>query len=155
MSAFYDYIIVGGGSAACVAARKLTRDTTASVLLLERGPMKASFITSRLLSMPAGWMKGISGSPVVEMYQPIAQKHLGGRAPAIGQANVLGGGTAVNAMVYTRGQAEDDDEWDQFLGQGSGWAYNDVLPHFRAMATTVIMVRTREFAPFGMACNIC
>ena len=95
--------------------------------------MKPSFITSKLLSMPAGWMKGISGSPVVEMYQPIAQKHLGGRAPAVGQANVLGGGTAVNAMVYTRGQAEDYNEWDRFLGEGSGWSYNEVLPHFKAM----------------------
>lgn len=133
MSNSYDYIIVGGGSAACVAAWRLTRDTKASVLLLERGPIKPTFITSMLLSMPAGWMKGISGSPVVEMHQPIPQKHLDGRAPSVGQANVLGGGTAVNAMVYTRGQAEDYDAWDRFLGQGSGWSYKDVLPHFKAI----------------------
>ena len=133
MSVSYDYIIVGGGSAACVAAWRLTRDTKASVLLLERGPARPDFLMSKLLSMPAGWMKGISGSPVVEMYQPIPQKHLNGRAPAVGQANILGGGTAVNAMVYTRGQAEDYDHWDKFLGAGSGWAYKDVLPHFKAL----------------------
>jgi choline dehydrogenase len=133
MNATYDYIIVGGGSAACVAAWRLTRDTKASVLLLERGPARPDFLTSKLLSMPAGWMKGISGSPIVEMHQPIPQKHLNGRAPAVGQANILGGGTSVNAMVYTRGQAEDYDQWDQFLGAGSGWSYKDVLPHFKAM----------------------
>jgi choline dehydrogenase len=133
MNVSYDYIIVGGGSAACVAAWRLTRDTKASVLLLERGAARPDFLTSQLLSMPAGWMKGISGSPVVEMHQPIPQKHLNGRAPAVGQANILGGGTSVNAMVYTRGQREDYDYWDQFLGEGSGWAYKDVLPHFKAL----------------------
>ena len=133
MSASYDYIIVGGGSAACVAAWRLTRDTTASVLLLERGPLKPNFLTSKLLLMPAGWMKAIKGSPVVELHKPIPQKHLNGRAPAVGQANILGGGTAVNAMVYTRGQAQDYDAWDALLGAGSGWAYKDVLPHFKAL----------------------
>ena len=133
MSVSYDYIIVGGGSAACVAAWRLTKNTKATVLLLERGPARPDFLTAKLLSMPAGWMKGISGSPVVEMYQPIPQKHLNGRAPAVGQANILGGGTSVNAMVYTRGQAADYDHWGQFLGAGSGWAYKDVLPHFKAM----------------------
>jgi choline dehydrogenase len=133
MNATYDYIIVGGGSAACVAAWRLTRDTNASVLLLERGAARPDFLTSKLLSMPAGWMKGITGSAVVEMHQPVPQKHLNGRAPAVGQANILGGGTSVNAMVYTRGQAEDYDHCDQFLGAGSGWAYKDVLPHFKAL----------------------
>ena len=133
MSVSYDYIIVGGGSAGCVAAWRLTRNTKASVLLLERGPARPNFLTAKLLSMPAGWMKGISGNAVVEMHQPVPQKHLNGRAPAVGQANVLGGGTAVNAMVYTRGQAEDYDHWDQFLGGDSGWAYKDVLAHFKAL----------------------
>ena len=133
MNRSYDYIIVGGGSAACVAAWRLTRDTKASILLLERGPAKPSILTSMLLSMPAGWMKAISGNAVVEMHKPLPQKHLGGRAPAVGQAAVLGGGTAVNAMVYTRGQAEDYDQWDRFLGQGSGWSYKDVLPYFKSM----------------------
>ncbi|MDE2444828.1 MAG: GMC family oxidoreductase N-terminal domain-containing protein [Alphaproteobacteria bacterium] len=133
MNNTYDYIIVGGGSAACVAAWRLTKETKYSVLLLERGPAKPAFITSKLLSMPAGWMMGISGSPILELHAPVPQKHLGGRAPAVGQAALLGGGTAVNAMVYTRGQAEDYDHWDQYLGQGSGWSYRDVLPHFTAM----------------------
>jgi choline dehydrogenase len=133
VSSPYDYIIVGGGSAGCVAAWRLVKDKGARVLMIERGPAKASGLSAFYLPMPAGWMKGIRGSEVVEMHQPVPQKHLDGRAPAVGQANVLGGGTSVNAMVYTRGQHEDYDHWDHFLGGGSGWSFADLLPHFRDM----------------------
>lgn len=133
MKSSFDYIIVGGGSAACVAAWRLVKDKKARVLMLERGPAKASGLSAFYLPMPAAWMKGIQGSGVVEMHQPVPQKHLNGRAPAVGQANILGGGTSVNAMVYTRGQHEDYDHWDQFLGGNAGWAFRDLLPHFRNM----------------------
>lgn len=133
MSRDFDYIIVGGGSAACVAAWRLVAEKKASVLLLERGPAKASGLSGFFLRMPAGWMKGIQGSDVVELHHPVPQKHLDGRAPAVGQAAILGGGTSVNAMVYTRGQHEDYDHWDSFLGGGSGWSFKDMLPHFRNM----------------------
>jgi choline dehydrogenase len=133
LSAGYDYIIVGGGSAACVAAWRLVADKGASVLLLERGPSKASGLSAFYLPMPAAWMKGIRGSAIVEMHQPVPQKHLNGRSPAVGQAAILGGGSSVNAMVYTRGQHEDYDHWDRFLGGNSGWAFKDMLPHFRGL----------------------
>jgi choline dehydrogenase len=129
----YDYIIVGGGSAGCVAAWRLVKDKRARVLLIERGAARATGLSAFYLPIPAGWMKGIRGSAVVEMHEPEPQKHLDGRKPAVGQANVLGGGTAVNAMVYTRGQHADYDHWDAFLGGGSGWAFKDLLPHFRGM----------------------
>jgi choline dehydrogenase len=127
----YDTIIVGGGSAACTAAWRLVNERGARVLMLERGPAKASALTSLFLSMPAGWMKGIRGSPVVEMHTPVPQTHLKGRTPSVGQANILGGGSSVNAMVYTRGQHEDYDHWDRFLGGNSGWSFRDLLPHFK------------------------
>lgn len=133
MTTSYDYIIVGGGSAGCIAAWRLVKDRGARVLMLERGPAKASGLSAFYLPMPAAWMKGISGSAIVEMHQPIPQKHLNGRAPAVGQAAILGGGSSVNAMVYTRGQHEDYDHWDRFLGGNSGWAFKDVLPHFKGM----------------------
>ena len=133
MNGHYDYIIVGGGSAGCVAAWRLVKEKSARVLMLERGPARASGLSRYLLPMPAAWMKGITGSDVVEMHEPVPQKHLNGRSPAVGQANVLGGGTAVNAMVYTRGQHEDYDHWDRFLGGTSGWAFKDMLPHFKSM----------------------
>ena len=133
MTGSYDYILVGGGSAACVAAWRLVSRNQARVLLLERGPAKASGPSAFYLPMPAAWMKGIRGSPIVEMHQPVPQKHLNGRAPAVGQAAILGGGSSVNAMVYTRGQHEDYDHWDQFLGGNSGWSFKDMLPHFKAL----------------------
>jgi choline dehydrogenase len=129
----YDYIIIGGGSAGSVAAWRLVKDYDARVLLVERGPAQASGLSRFLLPMPAAWMKGIKGSPIVEMHQPVPQQHLDGRAPAVGQAAILGGGSSINAMVYTRGQREDYDHWDAYLGKGSGWSYADLLPHFRGM----------------------
>jgi choline dehydrogenase len=129
----YDYIIIGGGSAGSVAAWRLVKDHGAKVLLVERGPAQASGLARFFLPMPAAWMMGIKGSPIVEMHQPVPQKHLDGRAPAVGQAAILGGGSSINAMVYTRGQREDYDHWDAYLGQGSGWSYADMLPHFRGM----------------------
>lgn len=129
----YDYIIVGGGSAGCVAAWRLVRERQARVLLLERGSEGPRGFAGLRQAMPAAWMMGIRGSGAVEMHEPVPQKHLNGRQPQVGQANVLGGGTAVNAMVYTRGQHEDYDTWNQFLGGRSGWSFADLLPHFRAM----------------------
>jgi choline dehydrogenase len=133
MSENYDYVIVGGGSAACVAAYRLTREKNARVLIIERGPAKASGLSAFLLPMPAAWMKSMHGSSTVEMHVPVPQKHLNGRAPAVGQAAILGGGSSINGMVYTRGQHEDYDHWDRFLGGDSGWAFKDMLPHFRGM----------------------
>jgi choline dehydrogenase len=125
----YDYIIAGGGSAGCVAATRLVRDHGARVLLIERGAARGS----RLLAMPAGYMKFLARDDFLEMHEPVPQAQLGGRAPIVPQARLLGGGSAVNAMVYMRGQKEDYDGWDRALGGNSGWSYADMLPHFRRM----------------------
>ncbi len=125
----YVYVITGGGSAACVAATRLVRDHDARVLLIERDPAKFSW----LMRMPAGYMKFLAGEDFLEMHKTVPQEQLGGRAPIVPQARVLGGGSAVNAMVYIRGQREDYDGWDAFLGGESGWSFADMLPHFRGM----------------------
>jgi choline dehydrogenase len=127
-----EYIIVGGGSSASVMTSRLI-DAGHSVILIERGPARARGMRAFYLPMPAAWMRGIGGSPVVEMHTPVLQPHLDGRTPAIGQAAILGGGSAVNGMVYMRGQAQDYDDWDRMLGQGSGWSYRQMLPHFKGM----------------------
>jgi choline dehydrogenase len=132
VNADHDYIIVGGGSSACVAAWRLVKEKQARVLMLERGPAHASGLSRFYLPMPAAWMKGIAGSEVVELHLPVPQKHLNGRMPKVGQANILGGGSAVNAMVYTRGQAEDYDGWDRFLASNGKWSYAEMLQHFRS-----------------------
>jgi len=121
----FDYIIVGGGSAGCVVASRLVAEHGARVLLVEAGPRKASPI----LAMPAGYMKFLARDTYLTMHNVVPQPQLDGRAPIVPQAKVLGGGSAVNAMVYIRGQAADYDEWDEMLG-GAGWSYRDLLPHF-------------------------
>jgi len=123
----YDYIVVGGGSSGCVTASRLVHDHGARVLLLEAGPARGS----RLLDMPAGYMKFLASDAFLTMHKAVPQKQLDGRSPIIPQARLLGGGSAVNAMVYMRGQAADYDGWDRDLGQGSGWSYADLLPHFK------------------------
>ncbi len=129
MNKNYDYVIVGGGSSACVAAWRLTTLYGARVLLLERGNKRINWI----MRLPAGYSKYIERDTYLEMHQSVPAPELDGRAPIVPQARVLGGGSAVNAMVYMRGQARDYDDWDAYFGGNSGWRYDDVLPVFRSM----------------------
>ncbi|MGV8854538.1 MAG: GMC family oxidoreductase [Devosia sp.] len=122
----YDFVIAGGGSAACVAAMRLVRDFGFRVLMLERGPAQ----TSPIMAMPAGYMKFLARDDYLEMHKTVPQPQLGGRAPIVPVGKALGGGSAVNAMVYMRGQAEDYDGWAAGLGNAGDWSYADMLPHF-------------------------
>jgi choline dehydrogenase len=126
-SKHYDYILVGGGSAACAAASRLV-EAGASVLVLERGPAKAGPI----MHFAAGYMKFLARDTYLVMHRTEPQPQLGGRAPVVPQARVLGGGGAVNAMVYVRGQCEDYADWNRAVGgSGSGqWDWDDMLPHY-------------------------
>jgi choline dehydrogenase len=121
----FDYVIVGGGSSGCVVASRLVAEQGARVLLVEAGPRR----TSRILTMPAGYMKFLARDTYLTLHHVVPQPQLGGRAPIVPQAKALGGGSAVNAMVYIRGQAADYEQWDEALG-GAGWSYDDLLPHF-------------------------
>ncbi|WP_064696757.1 GMC family oxidoreductase [Rhizobium aegyptiacum] len=128
----YDYIIVGGGSSACVVASKLVREGKARVLILERGPAKANPI----MHFPAGYMKFLAKDTYLSMHQTKPQDQLNGRGPIVPQGKVLGGGSTVNAMVYMRGQAADFDLWNELAtpeGSNDGaWSYDDLLPYFKA-----------------------
>jgi choline dehydrogenase len=122
----YDHIVVGGGSAGCVAASHLVENYGARVLLLEAGG------THRrpYVSIPAGAFKMLFGEgDYLERYQSVPQSSLDGRQVEIAQGNLLGGGSSVNAMTYMRGLASDYDRWDADLG-GAGWAWRDLLPYF-------------------------
>lgn len=129
MSKSYDFIIAGGGSAASVAAMRLVRDFGFSVLILERGPRD----TARLMSFPAGYMKYLARDDFLEMHHTVPQPQLDGRGPIVPVAKALGGGSAVNAMVYMRGQKEDYDSWAAYLGNGAEWSYADMLSHFKGI----------------------
>ncbi|EGE56114.1 UNVERIFIED_ORG: choline dehydrogenase [Rhizobium esperanzae] len=125
----FDFIIAGGGSAACVAAMRLVRDFGFSVLVIERGPRD----TARLMAFPAGYMKYLARDDFLEMHHTVPQPQLGGRGPIVPVAKALGGGSAVNAMVYMRGQKEDYDGWAAYLGNEGEWSYEDMLPHFKGL----------------------
>jgi choline dehydrogenase len=128
----YDYIIVGGGSSACVVAARLVTDGKARVLLLERGPRKANPI----MHYPAGYMKFLAKDTYLQLHKTKPQPQLDGRGPIVPQGKVLGGGSTVNAMVYMRGQAADYDRWNAAVTEpgtnnDGAWSYRDMLPHFK------------------------
>ncbi len=132
MTEEFDHIVIGGGSAGCVAAARLASDGHARVLLLEAGHSHRH----PLLDMPPGIFKMINGSKFMRYHKTVPQEHLDGRVHDIPQGNVLGGGSSVNAQVYMRGRPSDYDEWDELLRGNNdriGWGWDDVLPHFRRM----------------------
>jgi choline dehydrogenase len=121
----YDYVIVGGGSAGCVLANRLSEDIRTNVLLLEAGG-KA---TNPWLHIPLGYGTLYADPRYNWLYKTEPEPQLGGRTAVLPRGKVLGGGSAVNGLVYVRGQAEDFDGWRQ-MGN-VGWSYEDVLPYFR------------------------
>jgi len=132
MNESFDHIVVGGGSAGCVAAARLASEGGARVLLLEAGYSNRH----PLLDMPPGIFKMINGSKFMRYHKTTPQEHLDGRVHDIPQGNVLGGGSSVNAQVYMRGRPSDYDEWQEILrvnNDNVGWGWDDVLPYFRGM----------------------
>lgn len=128
----FDFIVVGGGAAGCVAAARLASDGGARVLLLEAGYSHRH----PLLDMPPGIFKMINGTRFMRYHKTVPQAHLGGRVHDIPQGHVLGGGSSVNAQVYMRGRPADYDGWQAMLrggNDGIDWGWDAVLPHFRRM----------------------
>jgi choline dehydrogenase-like flavoprotein len=123
--ALVDYIIVGAGPAGCVLANRLSEDKDASVLLLEAGGADRH----PLYHMPAGFAKMTKGIGSWG-WQTVPQRHLNGRVLRYTQAKVIGGGSTINAQIYTRGNALDYDAWAQ-EESCEGWSYREVLAYFK------------------------
>ncbi|MHA7888615.1 GMC family oxidoreductase [Roseicyclus sp.] len=124
MAEGFDFIIIGGGSAGCVLAGRLSEDPAATVLLLEAGGRDRN----PLYHLPAGFAKMTKGLGSWG-WETVPQRHMKNRVFNYTQGKVIGGGSSLNAQIYTRGNAQDYDEWRQ-MGC-DGWSYEDVLPWFR------------------------
>lgn len=120
----YDYIIAGAGSAGCVLANRLSADPSKRVLLLEGGG-KDNWIWFHI---PVGYLFAIGNPRADWMFKTAVEPGLNGRQLAYPRGKVLGGSSAINAMIYMRGQARDYDGWRQ-MGL-TGWGWEDVLPYF-------------------------
>nr|KIS33931.1 choline dehydrogenase [Novosphingobium sp. P6W] len=121
----FDYIVVGGGSAGCVLANRLSADPKTRVLLLEAGG-KDDYIWIRV---PVGYLYCIGNPRTDWCMSTEAEQGLGGRALKYPRGRVLGGSSSINGMIYMRGQAADYDGWRQ--SGNAGWGWDDVLPYFK------------------------
>ena len=121
----FDYVIIGAGSAGCVLANRLSADPRHRVLLLEAGG-RDNWIWFHI---PVGYLFAIGNPRSDWMFRTVAEPGLNGRALAYPRGKVLGGSSAINAMISMRGQAADYDGW---AASGlPGWGWSDVLPVFR------------------------
>ncbi|BBK32437.1 choline dehydrogenase [Allostella humosa] len=121
----HDFIIVGAGSAGCVLANRLTASGRFRVLLLEAGGSDRRF----WLQVPIGYGKSFFNPAVNWMYRTEPDPVLDGRQGYWPRGKVLGGSSAINAMVHIRGQAADFDDWE--AAGNPGWGWSGVLPYFK------------------------
>ncbi|MBA5689888.1 GMC family oxidoreductase [Rugamonas apoptosis] len=123
----FDYVIVGGGSAGATLASRLSEDAHTSVCLLEAGGKGDDF----LIRMPAGVVAMLPGKGKINnwAFNTVPQPGLNGRRGYQPRGRALGGSSAINAMLYIRGQRQDYDDWAN-LGC-DGWDWESVLPYFK------------------------
>ncbi len=123
----FDYIVVGAGTAGCIVANRLSADPAKRVLILEAGG-NDNWIWFHI---PVGYLFAIGNPRSDWMFRTEPEAGLNGRSLAYPRGKVIGGCSAINAMISMRGQAADYDHWRQ-LGL-AGWGWNDVLPAFKKL----------------------
>tara|TARA_B100001121_G_scaffold115274_1_gene101482 strand:+ start:397 stop:1995 length:1599 start_codon:yes stop_codon:yes gene_type:complete len=123
----FDFIIVGGGTSGTVTAEKLVKNGH-TVLIIEEGKKN----NNPFLSMPAGWIPMLEGSPYLKFYKSTPQPQLGNRQHDIAQAKIFGGGSSVNGMVYMRGKPSDYERWVSETGD-ERWGWNSLIQNYKQL----------------------
>jgi choline dehydrogenase len=123
MQESYDYVVIGAGSAGCAVAGRLSEDSACTVAVIEAGPPS----TSRLFDIPALFSRQLKSFYDWD-FETDPEPQLNGRRKYLPRGRVVGGTSAMNTMLYVRGNRADYDGWAQ-LG-ATGWSYDDVLPAF-------------------------
>ncbi|HJV03580.1 MAG TPA: GMC family oxidoreductase N-terminal domain-containing protein [Burkholderiaceae bacterium] len=146
---YFDYVIVGAGSAGCVLAARLTQDPDVTVCLLEAGGPDSSV----LIHAPAGLVAMVPTKINNYAYHTVPQPALNGRCGYQPRGKTLGGSSSINAMLYVRGHRWDYDHW-QALGN-PGWSYDDVLPYFKQAENHELGDGYDEWHGRGGPLNVC
>lgn len=128
----FDYVVVGGGSAGCVVASRLSEDPTTSVCLLEAGGEGRNTLIRAPLGFTVGMPRGVNSWN----FETVPQVGLNGRRGFQPRGKALGGSSTINAMIYARGHRSDYDRWES-LGN-PGWGFDDVLPFFKRSEANAI-----------------
>jgi choline dehydrogenase len=130
----YDFVIVGGGSAGCALANRLSSDPANTVLVLEAG--RPDYWWDVFIHMPAALAFPIGNRRYDWMYQSEPEPHMGGRRVYHARGKVLGGSSSINGMIFQRGNPGDYERWAENPGL-ERWDYAHCLPYFRRMETTL------------------
>ncbi|MGZ0185085.1 MAG: choline dehydrogenase [Acidimicrobiales bacterium] len=134
MSDRYDFVIVGGGSAGCAMANRLSADPSNRVLVLEAG--RRDWKADVVIHMPAALSMGIGNRFYDWMYESEPEPEMGGRRVYHARGKVLGGSSSINGMIFQRGNPMDYDRWAATPGC-EAWDWANCLPYFKRMETCI------------------
>jgi choline dehydrogenase len=138
----FDYVIVGGGSAGCALANRLSADPNNSVLVLEAG--RPDYWFDVFIHMPAALMFPIGSKFYDWMYSSQPEPHMNGRRVTHGRGKILGGSSSINGMIFQRGNPLDFERWGADAGMSS-WDYAHCLPYFKRMENCLAADSTDAF----------